>query len=649
MSVYNRKLFFNRGGQVSARGTGITDGLVPRYEHGGPVSEHTNMDTIKSDSNEYYELLKGATPERKPFSRLAAASPALLELGGKLLSGRSLQGGLGGGLDILGQAATASAPGFAQAIQARREYDAADPETDLRAKALGLAITKDASRAKQKPGETKAVWYKNPNFNPDEAESADNLKHIESTRRLGTDNILRIKDITKGSSTFGMYVSEDNFPSFMVSDPVKVQARKSGDVWVVNPDYQGKDPSNMYINSKFKQDEFGNTTILDKRPGSPTENDYVSEDQFKEFRYTEPKEAMESEGEKIRISGIKDLVQSEFDRINKKQGKSQRKLSSEEMNTILQRAGTKEGDWNKFSQQYAETFNELASILKDYQNVETDVDIPQPDISIEFGEKNEEEKQSNVNKKVYKIDTKLDYIDKRFGLDRTDDNYEIDRKRAEREYRLTSPIPAQAQEAMTSAFDGFKDLKMIVDNIDEGVPFFGGLKRITSAFGLDRGATEFLTGQDGTLVSSSAALIKGIPSDFDVTNIKNTLPSISQGDSVNIIRAKRLQRMYNDIIKNTLAWHSGLGNRIPMSIEVMAREMIGNEAVDEAMSIQYGQEKLNDIRSLSKEEYIKKYGDPFEESMNILNIPDSELLPKLNEAEKEELRQFEINAGLITN
>ena len=648
MAVLNRKLF-NRGGPVSSRGVGITSGLVPRYSHGGPVSEHTNMDTIKSDAEEYYELLKGATPERKPFSRLAAASPALLELGGKLLSGTSYQGGRGGGLDILGQAATASAPGFAQAIQARREYDAADPETDLRAKALGLAITKDASRAKQKPGETKAVWYKNPNFNPDEAESADNLKHIESTRRLGTDNILRIKDITKGSSTFGMYVSEDNFPSFMVSDPVKVQARKSGDVWVVNPDYQGKDPSNMYINSKFKQDEFGNTTILDKRPGSPTENDYVSEDQFKEFRYTEPKEAMESEGEKIRISGIKDLVQSEFDRINKKQGKSQRKLSSEEMNTILQRAGTKEGDWNKFSQQYAETFNELASILKDYQNVETDVDIPQPDISIEFGEKNEEEKQSNVNKKVYKIDTKLDYIDKRFGLDRTDDNYEIDRKRAEREYRLTSPIPAQAQEAITSAFDGFKDLKMIVDNIDEGVPFFGGLKRITSAFGLDRGATEFLTGQDGTLVSSSAALIKGIPSDFDVTNIKNTLPSISQGDSVNIIRAKRLQRMYNDIIKNTLAWHSGLGNRIPMSIEVMAREMIGNEAVDEAMSIQYGQEKLNDIRSLSKEEYIKKYGDPFEESMNILNIPDSELLPKLNEAEKEELRQFEINAGLITN
>ena len=90
-----------------------------------------------------------------------------------------------------------------------------------------------------------------------------------------------------------------------------------------------------------------------------------------------------------------------------------------------------------------------------------------------------------------------------------------------------------------------------------------------------------------------------------------------------------------------LAWHSGLGNRIPMSIEIMAREMIGNQAVDEAMSIQYTQEKLNDLRSITKEDYIKKYGDPFEESMNILNIPDSELLPKLDESEQSELEAFE--------
>jgi len=40
MSVYNRKLFFNRGGQVKARGTGITSGLVQpvqKFQEGGTV------------------------------------------------------------------------------------------------------------------------------------------------------------------------------------------------------------------------------------------------------------------------------------------------------------------------------------------------------------------------------------------------------------------------------------------------------------------------------------------------------------------------------------------------------------------------------------------------------------------------------------
>ena len=36
--------------------------------------------------------------------------------------------------------------------------------------------------------------------------------------------------------------------------------------------------------------------------------------------------------------------------------------------------------------------------------------------------------------------------------------------------------------------------------------------------------------------------------------------------------------MYNDIIKNALAWHSGHGYRIPEAIEVKARALIGNEA-----------------------------------------------------------------------
>ena len=46
MGVYNRKLFFNRGGQVNARGTGITSGLiqpVQKFQEGGNVIDPMNQ------------------------------------------------------------------------------------------------------------------------------------------------------------------------------------------------------------------------------------------------------------------------------------------------------------------------------------------------------------------------------------------------------------------------------------------------------------------------------------------------------------------------------------------------------------------------------------------------------------------------------
>ena len=151
MAVLNRKLF-NRGGAVSSRGVGITSGLVPRYSHGGPVSEHTSAADKYQDNLQMFKDM-GLFEEKKPFSKLAAASPALLELGGKLLSGRSLQSGVTGGLDILGQAATAAAPGFAQAIQARRAYEADDPNKSLKETALSLALKKDDPRYEYKVSE----------------------------------------------------------------------------------------------------------------------------------------------------------------------------------------------------------------------------------------------------------------------------------------------------------------------------------------------------------------------------------------------------------------------------------------------------------------------------------------------------------------
>ena len=49
---------------------------------------------------------------------------------------------------------------------------------------------------------------------------------------------------------------------------------------------------------------------------------------------------------------------------------------------------------------------------------------------------------------------------------------------------------------------------------------------------------------------------------------------------------------------------------------------------------------------MSEKEFIDKYEDPFKESLRILKIPESKLLPTLNEAEMEELRLHEERMGI---
>ena len=100
MSVLNRKLF-NRGGKVSSRGVGITSGLidqpVQKFQSGGSVS------------------------------KAEALAPFFADLSGRLLSGRSFQGGFGGALQIAGDALSGSAPLLQQGLAT---YRAGQKESD---------------------------------------------------------------------------------------------------------------------------------------------------------------------------------------------------------------------------------------------------------------------------------------------------------------------------------------------------------------------------------------------------------------------------------------------------------------------------------------------------------------------------------------
>ena len=93
MSVLTRKLF-NRGGKVSSRGVGITSGLidqpVQKFQSGGSVSKQE------------------------------ALAPFFADLSGRLLAGRSFDQGIGGALQIAGDALSGSAPLLQQGLATYR-------------------------------------------------------------------------------------------------------------------------------------------------------------------------------------------------------------------------------------------------------------------------------------------------------------------------------------------------------------------------------------------------------------------------------------------------------------------------------------------------------------------------------------------------
>ena len=179
MSVLNRKLF-NRGGRVSSRGVGITSGLVPvqRFSNGGEASRFDEL------FQEKRETLESIVPPREDFNRFQAATPALLNFFSNLMSGRSLQGGLGGALDITGQALQQSTPLFNQALAEARQDKANRRAEDLQIGLQAFSAAESALAAEQELEADKPVFKhkgtfteiytyptdeNDPNYDPDKA------------------------------------------------------------------------------------------------------------------------------------------------------------------------------------------------------------------------------------------------------------------------------------------------------------------------------------------------------------------------------------------------------------------------------------------------------------------------------------------------
>jgi len=49
------------------------------------------------------------------------------------------------------------------------------------------------------------------------------------------------------------------------------------------------------------------------------------------------------------------------------------------------------------------------------------------------------------------------------------------------------------------------------------------------------------------------------------------------------------------------------------------REIFGNEAINDALGNKWTAQRTSDLNSMTKEEYINEYGDPFEKAKSFLD------------------------------
>ena len=201
MAILNRKLF-NRGGPVSSRGVGITSGLVPRYKHGGSISEHTTKEKFVDNM----EMLKGLNLfQPQTFDAKENMTPYLLDLSARLLGGTSKRGGIGGALEIGGQAVGGANPLLSKALQNKREFEATDQEAPLKQMALQMALEKGEKPqyTRVKPGES---LYKDGELVVEKIMPEKNQQLI----KLNPNQIL-IDPITKQEVARGMVNADTDF------------------------------------------------------------------------------------------------------------------------------------------------------------------------------------------------------------------------------------------------------------------------------------------------------------------------------------------------------------------------------------------------------------------------------------------------------
>ena len=703
MSVLNRRLF-NRGGKVSSRGVGITSGLVDqpvqRFENGGEVNLPSLMD-------ERLELLKSLDLGRpEAVSKREAAAPALLALSGALLSGKSLQGGLSGALDIVGQAMTTAAPDVQEAVKrvAQSEQAQINFDNQLKLKAFDLAYDEysksleDTFKAadlqtmysKTNPGETITV-NKNDRNSPLYDDGFLDKYTIEPPAEFEPADPKTFYNIKDGTAiTIDLknqdspFYKDDNFrktytmdkpEGFRQGKPMvffnRENMNESITVDINNPESPyNKDQANFLKKytlekPKPKKEEtiyytkIGTTdeTPMSERFGQTrrvTENGVVTYEVDGEF--IPEKRFLEDVGRDIMTKeplGYSPTIAASEDRLNDTREKLKQRYSSMYPGETLTTA-----ELDSLIMDFADGSGNLRDFVKTIDGVTiNELEGAMFDIH--------KKKENSAENKIAKNDidkvTKgySDAIDLYYDLDPNDPNYEQKKQLAKEKYADRPAISDDDMRGINAAILGLQDLDMIDLDKFGGFPLVGKpVAEIAQTFGISTSMAEFLTGQRGLLVNSVDALVKGIPSDFDVRNILAILPNASLAPGTNEIRKGRLNKIFKDIIINSVKFNLQMGKTVPHNYIDAAVAAGGDAVAADIRDLMRGGgdqgrmdylNKIGVVQGFTTQGYIDQFGDPFQSSVDEISKFNKEgdkkrILTKEEERELEEYRKtFKIN------
>jgi hypothetical protein len=132
-------------------------------------------------------------------------------------------------------------------------------------------------------------------------------------------------------------------------------------------------------------------------------------------------------------------------------------------------------------------------------------------------------------------------------------------------------IPQDALKSIISTFDSLDFLDTMDKNIEHSGIIEGPIKKGMAYLGIGSpGVVDFETARKQFKLAAQS-MIKGIPSNFDVQILIDTLPDLTRPETVNASRIKTARKMARSLIHNTISYYKAAGYTINPQLENKAQ------------------------------------------------------------------------------